>query len=202
MERAFAELGAPPSASDFEFGGMTDRAIARLGLRNAGLVDEGAAIDAVLERYLSFLREEVPRARGYRVLPGVDELVERLRRTRGLAVGLGTGNLAAGAQIKLTPAGLHKRFEFGGFGSDHEDRAVLLEVGARRGAERLGVPRTSCRVVVIGDTPRDIAAAHAIGAECLAVATGRYDVEVLRACGAEMALEDLSDARAFEFLVD
>jgi phosphoglycolate phosphatase-like HAD superfamily hydrolase len=123
------------------------------------------------------------------VLPGVLELLDALEGSRGVALGLGTGNIEAGARIKLTPARLSERFAFGGFGCDAEDRAELLEAGARRGAAALGAARARCRVVIIGDTPLDVAAAHAIGAECLAVATGNFDVDALQ--GAERVVERL-----------
>lgn len=191
MERSFAEVGASREHAGFEFGGMTDRAIARQGLRNAGLDDSDTAIDALIARYLEHLTEEVPRSEGYRVLPGVLEMVERVLASEGFAVGLGTGNVEAGARVKLTRGALHDRFAFGGFGSDHEDRARLLAIGAERGAARLGRSLVECRVLVIGDTPKDVSAARAIGAECLAVATGSYSAEVLRGAGAEVVVEDL-----------
>ena len=99
--------------------------------------------------------------------------------------------------MKLAPVGLNDYFAFGGYGSDHGERQHLIRIGAERGAARLGRPREECRVVVIGDTPKDIAAAQAIGAECLAVATGSYTVEALLAAGATWAMTDLSDARVF-----
>lgn len=198
MERAFAEVGAPPSASDFAFGGMTDVAIARQGLRNAGRPDEPAAVASLLDRYLLFLRDEIPRSVGYAVLPGVREIVDRLLGLGSIAVGLGTGNLARGADVKLAPGGLHDRFAFGGFGSDHEDRPTLLRIGAERGAARVGRALEECRVVVIGDTPRDVSAARAIGAECVAVATGGHTASALT--GAELVVEDLRDPRAYAWI--
>lgn len=200
MSHAFAEAGAAPSASEFDFGGMTDRAIARQGLRNAGLADDDAAIDALLARYLERLHDEVPRSAAYEVLPGVPELVERLLVLESFAVGLGTGNLELGARVKLTRGGLHDRFAFGGFGSDHEDRARLLAIGAERGAARLGRAVHECRVIVIGDTPRDVAAARAIGAECLGVGTGRHSAAALRDAGAHEALDDLTHPRAWSLV--
>ncbi|AKF09350.1 HAD family hydrolase [Sandaracinus amylolyticus] len=200
MERAFVEIGARTEHAGFDFGGMTDRAIARQGLRNAGLDDHDAAIDALIERYLSHLAGEVTRSEGYRVLPGVVEMLERLRALGAIAIGLGTGNVEAGARVKLTRGALHDRFDFGGFGSDAEDRAQLLAIGADRGAARLGRARSECRVVVIGDTPRDVSAAIAIGAECLAVGTGAHAADALARVGAHVAVDDLRDVRAWEMV--
>jgi phosphoglycolate phosphatase-like HAD superfamily hydrolase len=118
----------------------------------------------------------------------------------GAAVGLGTGNLRDGARLKLSRVGIFERFAFGGFGSDHEDRAALLRVGAERGAGLLGAPMAECRVVVIGDTPKDVAAAQAIGAECIAVATGSFTVAALAACGPTYVFGDLRDEGALAAL--
>ena len=49
---------------------------------------------------------------------------------------------------------------------------------------------------MIGDTPLDVACAAASGARSIAVATGGYDVEALRAAGADVVFEDLSDLDA------
>jgi phosphoglycolate phosphatase len=105
------------------------------------------------------------------VAPGVPELLASLH----------AGNLEPIARLKLARAGLGRFFERGqgGFGSDHEDRAALPEI-ARRRAGADGRPYPRGRTIVIGDTPRDIACAHADGVRCVAVATGPYGVEELR----------------------
>jgi phosphoglycolate phosphatase-like HAD superfamily hydrolase len=196
MVKAFADFGAPPRVTEFDFGGMTDRAIARIGLRGAGLADDEATLDRFLARYLHHLRDDVPRSTRYRVLPGVLAVLDALAAHGHIAVGLGTGNLEEGARVKLAPARLHERFAFGGYGSDREDRAELLAIGAGRGAAHLGRSVSDCAVVVIGDTPRDVAAALAIGATCLAVATGQHPLAALEAAGAQHAVADLADPRA------
>lgn len=200
MERALIEEGATREHGQFDYHGMTDRAIVRQALTNAGIGADGSAIDAVLERYLAYLAVEVPSSAGYRVLPGVFEMLERVFATEGFAVGLGTGNVERGAKVKLRRAALDERFAFGGFGCDHEDRARLLATGAERGASRLGRAVHECRVVVIGDTPRDISAARAIAAECLAVGTGAHSADALREAGAHVAVDDLRDPMAVRFV--
>lgn len=200
VESAFAEHhGRPDACSGFSFAGMTDRAIARRALVGLGLAPDGAAIeaaiDAVLATYLRLLEEEVRQADDYRVHAGIHLALHALETTAAwsgnVAVGLGTGNLEAGARIKLARVGLDGRFAFGGYGSDAEDRAQLLRVGAERGAARLGRAVDECRVVVIGDTPKDIEAARAISAEVIAVATGPYSVAELSACGPDATFEHL-----------
>jgi phosphoglycolate phosphatase-like HAD superfamily hydrolase len=195
--RALA-VGGVDTSLRFSFAGMTDRAIVRRFLESALDEVSEAAIDEVLARYIDILKDEVERARRgrLRLHEGVLETLDALEGASQLAVGLGTGNIEAGARIKLSAAGVWHRFRFGGYGCDSEDRAELLAAGAERGAISLGVARRECRVVVIGDTPRDIAAARAIGAECVAVATGSYDVAELTRHGPTAAVASLAHATA------
>lgn len=189
----FGERYGRPDAFDaVRFHGMTDRAIVRDALERIGLSCDQAAIDHVCAIYLEALAEEVPRSERFRVLPGAASLLQSLAGRRRVAVGLGTGNLREGARLKLEHARLFHHFAFGGFGCDHEDRAAILRVGAERGAERLGRPLAGCRVVVIGDTPRDVAAARAIGAESLTVETGGVSSAELRHAGATWTHPDLT----------
>ncbi|MCU0681275.1 MAG: haloacid dehalogenase-like hydrolase [Polyangiaceae bacterium] len=195
IERALAIVtGAETARTSFSFGGMTDRAIARRALAELGLEPTAAAIARVLELYLPFLHEELAEATPpCNVPPGALAALERTSRLERAAIGLGTGNIEAGARAKLGRVGLEQRFAFGGFGCDHEERAELLRIGAARGAARLGAAPEACRVVVIGDTPLDVAAAHAIGAECVAVATGSYGRAELAACGPAFTCERLDE---------
>ena len=170
---------------------MTDRAIIRGGLARLGLPSDETAIDAICATYLAALADEMPHSEGFAVCPGVPALLDALAGRDDLAVGLGTGNLREGARIKLEHARLDHHFTFGGFGCDHEHRPTIVRIGAERGAARLGVPLATCRIVVIGDTPRDVEAARAIGAESVAVETSGIDVTLLRASGATHVFEDL-----------
>lgn len=200
IERAFARRhGRPDACSHLQFGGMTDRAIARAGLAGVGVDPSPAAIDDLLAAYLVALAEELPTSSAI-VHAGIHDALDAAS-ARGAAIGLGTGNLRDGARIKLSRVDLFERFAFGGFGSDHESRDELLRIGAERGALALGVAIAECRVVVIGDTPKDIAAAQAIGAESLAVATGAFDTAALAACGATFTFRDLRDEGALSALL-
>ena len=205
MERAFQDVaGSSDSLAGFRFAGMTDRAIVRRGLAESG---SGAAdpvettIDAVLDAYLQWLPRELENEDGYVVHPGVAPLCERLDRMETVALGLGTGNVEAGARAKLEVGSLNSWFRFGGFGCDHEDRAELLRAGAQRGVTQLGLPASAVsgeavRVVVIGDTPKDVHAARTIGAFCVAVRTGGYSESDLS--GADLIVSDLTDDRVMQ----
>jgi len=184
---------------DFRLGGLTDRLIVAEALRRGGV---DAPVEPVLEAYLSLLEEELERARdAYVVYPGVRELCEALAGAEGVALGLGTGNVERGARLKLGPGELNRYFAFGGFGSDATERAEVLQIGARRGAGRLGLPPERCRTVVIGDTPRDVAAGLDIGARCVAVATGSYGQGELRDSGAHHVFEGLDADGVLEALL-
>ncbi len=199
--RVFERLFGRADALSFDFSGMTDRAIVRRGLSAMGPAAGEEEIDRVLEPYLECLRDEVARATVYRLHDGMAAALDAAASRPGIGLGLGTGNIREGARVKLDRLGIFDRFAFGGFGSDHEDRTELVRIGARRGAETLGVPFADCRVVVIGDTPKDVAAAHGIGAESVAVATGHFDVAALRAAGATWAFRDLAESGAVETLI-
>lgn len=196
MEQAFeAVCGASDVLRGFSFGGMTDHLIVRTALRGIGRPDDATTISAVLDAYLERLPDEVERSEAYRVLPGVQGLIESLHTVPGIALGLGTGNVRRGAMCKLARCGLDRFFAFGGFGCDHEDRVELLRAGARRGAAALGRSLEDCEVVVIGDTPRDVSAARDLGARCVGVGTGGHSPEELRGLGADQAFDDLTDPR-------
>jgi phosphoglycolate phosphatase len=202
MEGAFMEVvGSCDGLQRMGFAGMTDPAIVREGLRNGGIEPDAEQVATVIDAYLLRLAECIAETADYGLHPGVHEILDRLDCTDGCAIGLGTGNVERGAQLKLTPVGIHHRFAFGGFGSDHEQRAELVRVGAVRGAARLGMELDACRVVVIGDTPRDVHAASAIGAECLAVATSFFSVDALREAGATMVVAELTAPEAIRMLV-
>ena len=202
MEHAFAaHTGRRDACAHFSFAGMTDRAIARVGLCEIGWEATEAAIDALIAHYLACLEREVREARDYRLCEGIVASLDFLRGRSGYAIGLGTGNVEAGARIKLSRVGEAERFALGGFGSDAEDRAALLAVGAERGAKRLGTEVARCRVVVIGDTPKDIDAARAIGAVAIGVGTGPFTAEDLAAHGAHHAFRDLAQPGALQAIV-
>jgi phosphoglycolate phosphatase-like HAD superfamily hydrolase len=199
MESAFERRhGRADACASIAFGGMTDRAIVRRGLEAIGSVVDADTIDALIADYLELLASSLPNVQSFRVIESAKALIEHTE-SLGFAVGLGTGNVRRGAMLKLGRASLADRFAFGGFGCDAEDRAELLMRGAERGAELLGLAREGCRVLVVGDTPRDVSAAHTIGAQCLAVTTGRHGFAELEAAGADCVVESLATDEALAF---
>ena len=152
---------------------------------------------AVSEAYLKALGEELRDPPGYRVMPGIGALLERLAGDRRFVLGLATGNLERGARLKLERADFNRYFATGGFGSDEEDRGLLVKAAIRRASAGLSMQPSPEDVIVIGDTPYDIHAARATGARCVAVATGSTPAEELARHGADAVLPDLTDADGF-----
>lgn len=206
METAFWRRHGRRDALGFRFDGMTDRLILKTALDGLGLRYDAQALeaelDALVDLYIEALADEAARATNFEVCPGVTEILDRCAARPGVVMGLGTGNVVRGAEIKLGRVGLHGRFAFGGYGCDSIDRATLIGMGAARGAARAGAALEDCRVVIIGDTPRDIAAARTIGAECVSVATGAFTVEALRAAGGTVVLPDLTHPEAERWICE
>jgi phosphoglycolate phosphatase-like HAD superfamily hydrolase len=116
-----------------------------------------------------------------RPLDGVLELLDALEPRKDVVLGLLTGNVEAGARTKLIAAGIDPdRFLVNAFGSDHEHRPELPAIAQKRANEKLGLDIAGDRIVVIGDTPADIACGRALGAKAIGVASGHYTVEQLR----------------------
>lgn len=203
VERAFERHhGRPEACSQIRFDGMTDRSITRLGLEAIGVHASDEAIEALLQTYLGELEDELRLStpEQYRVHAGVREAIAAAAK-RGMALGLGTGNIEHGARLKLEHVDLYRHFDFGGFGSDHELRVELIRRGAERGAQKLGRSLVECRVLVIGDTPKDVDAARGIGAESLGVGTGSFSAQQLRDHGATHAFDDLTSPGALAALL-
>lgn len=178
------------------FAGKTDPQIARELLHDAGF--DGPDIDAGLprlwDRYLAHLEERL-RDDPMRVLPGVVALLDAAADHADLALGLMTGNIARGAELKLGSAGIWDRFRMGSFGSDHEERDELPDIALSRAYEEWGIDFSPDAVVVVGDTPRDIQCGRGAGMRTLGVATGRYAISDLESAGAQWVVPDLTDTR-------
>jgi len=154
-----------------------------------------AEIETVCKGYIERLKYEVETGQGYRIMPGIPELLQALFGHKEVVMGLGTGNLKAGAKIKLTRAKLDHFFDFGGFADDSEDRPTVLAAGVRRGEEKMGRSVHPREVVVIGDNRRDVEAGQAIGAVTIAVATGPMKADELAAYKPDYLFEDLADTK-------
>jgi phosphoglycolate phosphatase-like HAD superfamily hydrolase len=204
IQRALVdEMGTAGPIERYRFDGKTDPQIVRELLTLAGHPEAEAEerIAAVCRRYVGLLAAELAKpAQATKVFPGVRELLADLEphEAAGRAlVGLLTGNLEGGAALKLRAAGLDPaRFAVGAFGSDSPRRPDLPAIAAERAARRTGRKFTGADIVIVGDTPDDVACGRPIGARTVAVATGFFDVAQLRAAGAAHVFEHLTDTRA------
>ena len=176
---------------DIDFAGKTDLQIIREGLDTLGLADRDDLVRSLLDRYLTHLRAEVATGRGH-VKSGVRKLLPALQEL-GIYLGLLTGNAEIGARLKLEPFGLNRYFPVGAYGSDSEDRNLLLPIAVQRLQEAGSASVSYEHCVVIGDTPKDVECAHVHGASAIAVATGVYPLKDLEKTAAELVTADLSD---------
>jgi len=144
-------------------------------------------INTLVTNYLTFIDDTLRESTTYRVMPGVPELLERLGDA-GFLLGITTGNVAGAAHLKLERGHLNKYFAFGGYGSDSADRSMLTRKAIERAGRLLAREVSPREVLVVGDTPRDIAAAQAVGADSVGVATGHFSEAELAACEATYVL--------------
>ena len=200
MNRAIEEtLGHADGLDGIPLAGRTDWSILVDAAGRVGREVDDPLLRILRDRYVASLAEEIqhPGKGTKAVMPGVRELLDELAVRDDVFVGLLTGNFEEGARIKLGHFDLWRYFACGAFGGDAADRNALVPFAVER-AQQCGLPQIATTdVLVVGDTPHDVACAHAAGAVPVAVATGGYTVEQLRASGSDIVFPDLSDTHAF-----
>jgi len=190
---AFKErFGVDDDLSSISFAGSTDGAIARQMFAPYDIPATPENIADLFDGYVHHLALELPRREG-RILPGIVELLEALHQREDCVLGLLTGNIEKGAELKLSHYGVWDYFEFGAFADDHVDRNKLGPVAHSRAAEKHGISFEAQDVYVLGDTPKDIDCARAAGFVAVAIATGSYNKDELAAHHPDFVFEDLSD---------
>ena len=196
------EFHAVDGMERLKFAGRTDVSLVREFFSYHEIAATPQNFERFFERYVFWLDHILRQSKGG-VCHGVWELVRGLQ---GLAepplLGLLTGNIRLGAEIKLRHFNLWDTFTTGAFADDHEDRDQIAVIAHRRGSRILKEELRGEQVVVIGDTPHDIRCARAIGAKVLAVATGSYGVEELKSYAPEWAVGDLREVTAAEIVED
>jgi phosphoglycolate phosphatase len=184
--------GIEDELEDIEIAGMTDSGIVVSILQKHKISPSKENVAAFLDSYVHFLSSELPRRQG-KLLPGVLELLAKLKSRKHLVLGLLTGNVSRGARLKLEHYGVWHFFEFGAFADDHHDRNQLGSFARARAKEKHGREFSAAEIDVIGDTPRDIACGKALGARTIAVATGRWARNELAKHHPDFLIDDLSD---------
>jgi phosphoglycolate phosphatase len=196
MTHAFHEVhGVPDAFTSVAMAGRTDTSLVSQALRQHGIPDTADSHEKFRTVYLEKLSKEIhqPGVGRKGVMPGARELLVALSGHPHVHVALLTGNYRDAAVIKLTYFDLWNHFAWGAFSDDAGDRNALVPI-ARERAKSFGIPHAACeRAIVIGDTPDDVNCARAAGALSIAVATGGFTADALRAAGADVVLDDLSD---------
>jgi phosphoglycolate phosphatase len=191
------QVGDATRLQQVRFDGKTDPQIVTELLEAAGHPGPHRPdrVQALCSRYVDLLEYELQQPTSSTTLmPGVASLLDRLERSDQVILGLLTGNMARGAALKLASAGLDpRRFRVGAYGSDAARRPELPPIAAQRAAPYFGRVPSGAEVVIIGDTPADIACGDCIGARAIAVATGAYSVADLMSCAPHAVFENLSN---------
>ncbi|TFG88313.1 MAG: HAD family hydrolase [Gemmatimonadales bacterium] len=192
-----AEMASHEAFERVRFDGKTDPQIVAELLQAAShpAASDVEYIRVVCHRYVALLEAELLAGRTRTtVRPGIGDLLDALEREAGVVLGLLTGNIARGAELKLAAAGLDPaRFRIGAFGSDSAHRPDLPAIATQRAEGLFGRQPGGAEVVIIGDTPADMTCGQGIGARAIGVATGSYAISDLSAAGAHAVFGDLSD---------
>lgn len=202
-EKAFGkvceqEFNVPDATRHLHFAGRTDPSIVRDFFKQFAIPPTPENFTRFFSAYVIWLEKMLAALEGS-VLPGVRELIAGFQSLpHRPVVGLLTGNIKQGAQLKLKHYRLSDEFAMGGFGDDHEDRNQIAVIARDRGAKLIGTQLRGEEILVIGDTPRDVECGRAIEAKVMAVATGIFSVEQLRACKPEWVVANLDGVKAAE----
>ena len=196
MRRALNQVyGTAGALGQIYMAGMTDRAIIYQALAGSGVSTE--EIQRHWEPFTLALAHHMAVTvveRKVRACVGAHALLDALAAHDGVLLGLVTGNMSHTAPIKLRAAGIDPGlFRVGGYGSDDGNRDKLPAIAAQRAQALHGRRFTGRDIVVIGDTPADVACGKAVGARTVAVATGSPSAQALQAAGPDCLLADLSD---------
>ena len=189
MVRTFAKLfGIADAFADIVMSGKVDPSIFREAVKKNGIEGWPDHLPLIQETYLQELAQamiETP----VRVNPGILESLNHLRH-KGYLHALGTGNLQQGAHQKMQSCDLLDYFPTGGFADGLFERNAVI-ARAKTISQRHYNLSADYPTLVIGDTPRDVEAAHVNGMPCLALASSRFSVADLQEVGADWVMEEM-----------
>jgi len=193
-----AEFGIVDGVAHLKFAGRTDSGLVREVLEAQGIPATKDNFRRFCDRYVFLLEEQLQTSQGG-AIPGVWDFLRQLEALpEPPLIGLLTGNIRLGAEMKLRRFGLWEVFRTGGFGDDHEERNEIAAIARERGCSALGENLRGEQIVVVGDTPHDVRCGRAIGAKVLAVSTGGSTEEELRVNEPDWLVGDLRELRAAE----
>jgi phosphoglycolate phosphatase len=192
------EFNAHNGLEKMKFAGRTDVSLVREFFKHNDIPATPENFSRFFERYIFWLDQILARSKT-EICPGVWEMLRDLRALPNPPIiGLLTGNIRLGAEIKLRHFGLWEQFEFGGFADDHEERDLIAAAAHDRSHRVLGTRLRGEEMVVVGDTPFDVRCGKAIGAKVLTVATGGAKLDELKKCQPDWAVADLTQISAKE----
>jgi phosphoglycolate phosphatase-like HAD superfamily hydrolase len=195
-----SEFHASDGFERLKFAGRTDLSLVREFFSLHQIPPTAENFQRFFDRYVFWLDHILLQSRSV-VCPGAWEFIRGLQALpQPPLLGLLTGNIRLGAEIKLRHLDLWDVFATGAFGDDHEERAQIAAAARRRGSRILGNDLAGGEVLVIGDTPLDIRCARAIDAKCLAVATGGHPLAELELHQPDWAVNDLWEITADEVM--
>jgi phosphoglycolate phosphatase len=195
-------FGTAGPIEGYSWAGKTDPQIVYELLGGAGIprTEVEPRLDELFDRYCAHLTARLSPVNTH-ALAGVREILGFLGGRGDVAVGLLTGNIRRGAEIKLRAAGLTGAFDIGAFGSDEEDRNRLVPVARTRARTRWGEDFAGTRTVVVGDAEADIRCARAGGARAVAVASGSTGRQALEALRPDALVDSLASPQSLEALI-
>jgi phosphoglycolate phosphatase-like HAD superfamily hydrolase len=201
FKKTFAtEFNLHHGAEKMKFAGRTDVSLVREFFKIHALPETPEHFRQFFERYVFWLDHILADADG-KICHGVTKFIRDLQAlSNPPALGLLTGNIRLGAELKLRRFGLWEIFQFGGFADDHEDRDHIAVAALERGRRVLGKNLSPSEIIVIGDTPFDVRCGKFIGAKVLAVATGGATLDELKKCQPDWAVENLTRVKAEEIV--
>jgi phosphoglycolate phosphatase len=198
MNKSFKKLfGVNDGIDDISFLGRTDPELFQeVSVKIRGQKLAGPEYVSLVHQYLEYLPRELEKCNFY-LMPGVPELLEALALRKDVLLGLETGNIEPAALMKLKRGGIGRYFSFGGFGSDSADRTELVRRAIARSSNFHSGNLLGENIYVIGDSPHDILAGKACGANTIAVGTGKVSKAELLQAMPTLLLADLSDTKLF-----
>ena len=199
MPGAFRDIfGVKNATYGVSFSGRTDPEILQESSLSAlGRLLQDGEFQRLIEQYVSLLPGELERFDSFQLMPGVERLLTWLSTRQDVVLGIETGNLEAGARLKLERGGIERFFSVGGYGSDSTERTEIVRFAIERAQELHydDIPRES--IYVIGDAPQDIIAGRNLGVNTIAVCTGHTEPDTLLAESPSCMLADLTDIKSF-----
>jgi phosphoglycolate phosphatase len=192
------EFGAVDGFERLKFAGRTDVSLVHEFFRYHKIAETPTSFTRFFERYVFWLDHILATSKA-EVCPGIRDFIRHLKALpQPPLLGLLSGNIRLGAEIKLRHFDLWDAFETGAFADDGEERNEIAAVARERASRILGESLPGNQVLVIGDTPFDIHCARAIGAKVLAVATGGAKLEELKRHQPDWAVEDVTKVQVEE----